>query len=69
MITIHTFSTSNVTVSVIHNLRPLLSASVLTGTDGTGGLLYGNIETVYLYMTFLVIPGLFLRLGRVSVNL
>ena len=69
MITIHTFSTSNVTVSVIHDLRPLLSASVLTGTDGTGGLLYGDIETVYLYMAFLVIAGLFLRLGWIGINL
>ena len=69
MITIHTFSTSNVTVSVVHGNRPLFSISILTGTDGTGGLFYGDIETVYLYMAFLVIPGLFLRLGRVSINL
>ena len=68
MVTVHALRATNVAVGVLHGCFPLIAIGIHTAAHTAFRLLDSNIEHPDLYMTFLVISGFFLLVGRIYIN-
>ena len=68
MVTVHALRATNVAVGVLHGRLPLIAIGIHTAAHTAFGLLDSNIEHPDLYMTFLVISGFFLLVGRIYIH-
>ena len=68
MITICSFCTSNISISIIHGNTPCITMGIYATAFTSPRIFNSNIKSIYLYMAFLIISGLFLGICRISVH-
>ena len=69
MVSVYTFSTTNVAVGIVHFAFPLLAVCISATTNTTLWLFDGNVESVYFDVSFLVVTSFLLCIGRIGINL
>ena len=69
MVSVYTFSTTNVAVGVVHFAFPLFAVCISATTNTTLWLFDGNVESVYFDVSFFVVASFLLCIGRIGINL
>ena len=64
MVTVHTLSATDIPISVVHLLFPLLAVRISAAAHRALRLLDAHIEAVNPHVPLPVVPSLFLALGR-----
>ena len=68
VVSVHALRATDVAVGVLHSCFPLVTVGIHTAAHTAFRLLDSYIEHPDLNMTFLVIPGFFLRFGRIYIH-